>query len=266
LYYESDNTAVLKSLDELSDKITEFITHKKIFLTSVAKGFELEKYLRSRALVHLEEPEKIRSKEKALTDTDVTHPKLYQQLKAWRYQLSNESGVALYSIVSQKSLRLIANELPTTIKQLGSIHGIGKKKLTQHGEDILEVVKGYCHRNNIPQRKDNGQSTVGNQKENTKQITFDLYRQGMDIPTISETRGLTQGTIERHLGYFIQHGELEITELVPEEKVNTIAPLIERNNTRSLTEIKHLAGEEVTYADLHFVINHLKRMKTVDLS
>ena len=88
----------------------------------------------------------------------------------------------------------------------------------------------------------------------------------MDIPTISETRGLTQATIERHLGYFIQQGELEITEFVPEEKINTIIPLIERDDARSLTEIKHLAGEEVTYADLHFVINHLKRIETEDLS
>jgi uncharacterized protein YpbB len=163
-------------------------------------------------------------------------------------------------------LRLIANELPTTIKQLGSIQGIGKKKLTQHGDDILEVVREYCHRNNIPQRKDEGQSAGAKQKENTKQITFDLYRQGMNIPTISETRGLTQATIERHLGYFIQHGELEITEFVPKEKINTIIPLIEREETRSLAEIKHLAGEEITYADLHFVINHLKRIKTEDLS
>jgi len=262
LYYESDNRAIQKSLDELSEKIEKETRQKRESFTSVSTGFELEKYLRTRALAQLGDMEIERKPKVILSDSDISHPELYQQLKTWRYQLSNEAGVALYSIVSQKSMRLIADELPTTVKQLGSIHGIGKKKLTQHGDEILQIVTDYCQKKNIPIRKDNADhSSFREKKEDTKQITFNLYQLGMDIPAISKERGLTEGTIERHLAYYIEQGKLEIRDFVREETIKTILPLIRSDKTRSLSEIKSLAGDDVTFSDLHFVISHLKRKK-----
>ena len=262
LYYESDNTAVLKSLDELAEKIHEFISMKKACLSAVTNGYETEKYLRARALAVINEPKSAISQKPELSDADIVHPILYQQLKAWRYQQATDADVALYSIVPQKALRLIANELPSTIKQLGSIQGIGKKKLSQHGDDILQIIRSYCHQNEIPVKEDNEKSLDPIRKENTKQISLNLYRQGESIASISKIRELTQATIERHLSHFIQTGDLEITEFVPKEKVETIISLLETNDNRSLSEIKQQAGEDVTYADLHFVLGHLKRIET----
>ncbi|MGP2436501.1 DNA helicase RecQ [Streptomyces sp. JW3] len=66
----------------------------------------------------------------------------FEALRAWRAEQAREQGVPAYVIFHDATLREIATVWPTSIGQLGSISGIGEKKLTTYGEGVLEVLAG----------------------------------------------------------------------------------------------------------------------------
>ncbi|CAL9488190.1 ATP-dependent DNA helicase RecQ [Streptomyces sp. enrichment culture] len=66
----------------------------------------------------------------------------FEALRAWRAEQAREQGVPAYVIFHDATLREIATVWPTSIGQLGSISGVGEKKLMTYGEGVLEVLAG----------------------------------------------------------------------------------------------------------------------------
>jgi ATP-dependent DNA helicase RecQ len=65
---------------------------------------------------------------------------LFEKLREWRAQVAREQGVPAYIVFGDATLRGIAVTKPTSLEQLGSISGVGEKKLEAYGDGVLEVV------------------------------------------------------------------------------------------------------------------------------
>lgn len=72
---------------------------------------------------------------------DIEHPDLYRRLIRWRTERA--AGAPAYTVLSNRSLLEISRNLPDTLDSLKEIHGIGRKKLSDYGEDIIAIVKSY---------------------------------------------------------------------------------------------------------------------------
>ncbi|MDE7342458.1 MAG: HRDC domain-containing protein, partial [Muribaculaceae bacterium] len=72
---------------------------------------------------------------------DIEHPDLYRLLIRWRTERA--AGAPAYTVLSNRSLLEISRHLPDTLDSLKEIHGIGRKKLSDYGEDIIAIVKSY---------------------------------------------------------------------------------------------------------------------------
>ena len=81
--------------------------------------------------------------------TDIAHPELYETLKRWRDLIVEESGLPIYMVANQASLKEISAYLPLNKKALQLISGFGKAKAEKYGDDIIEAVESYCTRYNI---------------------------------------------------------------------------------------------------------------------
>lgn len=53
-------------------------------------------------------------------------------------------------------------------------------------------------------------------------ITFDLYRDGLSLEEIAESRSLTLQTIASHMADVVKNGEIELSEVVPAEIVSEV--------------------------------------------
>ena len=92
-------------------------------------------------------------------------------------------------------------------------------------------------------------------KEKTWNITFYLYKQGMNPDEIAQNRGLTVATIIGHLARFIPTGEITLSELVPPEHQDAILKVIQTiGKGESKTAIKSLCPPEVTYQEIELVL------------
>jgi len=90
------------------------------------------------------EPERVAKvkKSKVALDLPEESADLFERLRAWRAGEAREQGVPAYIVFGDATLRGIAISKPVTIADLGTISGIGEKKLEQYGAALLEVVAG----------------------------------------------------------------------------------------------------------------------------
>ena len=65
---------------------------------------------------------------------------LLDRLRAWRSATAKERNVPAYVIFHDATLRDIARQRPDSIEGLGTISGVGDRKLEAYGEDILELL------------------------------------------------------------------------------------------------------------------------------
>jgi ATP-dependent DNA helicase RecQ len=67
---------------------------------------------------------------------------LLGRLKAWRATEAREQSVPAYVIFHDSTLAAIAAEQPEDLDALGTISGIGAKKLERYGPAVLSVIRG----------------------------------------------------------------------------------------------------------------------------
>ncbi|MEN3585769.1 DNA helicase RecQ [Streptomyces sp. ZYX-F-203] len=68
----------------------------------------------------------------------------FEALRAWRGERAREQGVPAYVVFHDATLREIASVGPTSISRLGSVTGVGEKKLQTYGDAVLEVLAGLA--------------------------------------------------------------------------------------------------------------------------
>ena len=65
----------------------------------------------------------------------------FEKLRAWRMKTARAKAVPAYLVFSDATLQQLAAERPSSIQKLGNISGIGEKKLSLYGDEILKVLE-----------------------------------------------------------------------------------------------------------------------------
>ncbi|MEO7531145.1 MAG: helix-turn-helix domain-containing protein [Sediminibacterium sp.] len=191
---------------------------------------------------------------------------LLTTLKRWRNHIVEETGLPVYLVANGKSLSEIATFLPLSKKDLLQIAGFGKAKVDKYGDEIIEMVEDYCMRNDLSTNMEAFVSSSvktlkkpREEKPNTKLISFELYKAGKIIAEIAKERNYTYTTIEGHLAYYVGSGELDINELISNEKQALIRAAIKKYGDVSLTIIKQNLPDMISFGEIKMVSEDMKR-------
>ncbi|MEO6255051.1 MAG: helix-turn-helix domain-containing protein [Ferruginibacter sp.] len=205
-------------------------------------------------------------------NVDLSNAELFETLKRWRNMICSEKGQPIYMVANQASLQEICTYLPLTKKDLMMISGFGKAKAEKYGDEILEAVESYCERHgletNMSVKKNNPKKErklkPNESKADTKTVSFELYKEGKDIPAIAKERNFTTGTIEGHLAYFVGNGEIDINDLVNKEKQKLISDAVNLYGTLSHKTLIDNLPKNISYGELRMVLSTIKTSETVD--
>jgi ATP-dependent DNA helicase RecQ len=192
---------------------------------------------------------------------------LLNELKTIRRDIAGNENVPAYIILSDAALMEMATYLPQTLDELRLISGFGDVKLARYGREFLIPVKNYCIKHDLSsrikqkstkraKRERTGTSRRGN---DTKVETFSLYRSGKTVAEIAHERGLAATTIESHLSHFVQTGEMDVLELVTQEKIPAIQDAIESYGIERLSPLKEVLGDNYSYGEIKAVIGWMSR-------
>jgi ATP-dependent DNA helicase RecQ len=80
------------------------------------------------------------AQEPALTSDD---QRLFAKLKAKRLEIARSRRLPPYTVLTDRSLRAIAQTRPSDEAELAALHGIGPAKIASYGKIILEIVREH---------------------------------------------------------------------------------------------------------------------------
>jgi ATP-dependent DNA helicase RecQ len=72
-----------------------------------------------------------------------TDQALFEALRARRSALAKAQAVPAYVILPDRSLLEMARGKPTTLREMGGIHGVGEVKLKLYGEEFLDTIRRH---------------------------------------------------------------------------------------------------------------------------
>ena len=88
------------------------------------------------------------------------------------------------------------------------------------------------------------------EKRSTYLQTLDLIQEGYTIDQIARKRQLSQNTINSHFINLIKAEELELREVMSQERISELQDYFEGYNENSLTPLKEKLGDKVTWEEL----------------
>jgi ATP-dependent DNA helicase RecQ len=199
---------------------------------------------------------------------------LLNELKLVRRDIAINQNVPPYLILSDAALIEMATYLPQSLDELRLISGFGDVKLARYGREFLIPVKNYCGKNGLSSRI--GQKRANkvpkartsrpsnpSRSSDTAAESFNLYRSGKTVTEIAAQRSLATTTIEGHLSYYIYKGEMDVQEMVGEEKKLFIKDTVESYGAEKLAPLKEVLGENYSYGEIRAVIAWMRRTGTI---
>ena len=89
------------------------------------------------------------------------------------------------------------------------------------------------------------------------QKTLLLFRKGLNISQIAETRNIKEDTVWAHFSNLIEHGQLAVWNIIPKNKIVRILQRI-KNPFETLKEIKQrILEKNITFNEIECVRAHL---------
>ncbi|AXG73653.1 helicase [Flavobacterium arcticum] len=87
-------------------------------------------------------------------------------------------------------------------------------------------------------------------KKSTLEETFELWQQKMSISEIATKRKLTETTIQSHFAGLIQKGKVQVTDVLPKDKIEALKTAFTDFDGQSLTEVKQKSGDQFSWGEL----------------
>jgi len=145
-----------------------------------------------------------------------------------------------------------------------------KKKFKKYSDLInlkIEEIEGF-RMNGLPVKvtKNIEQKTKPKKKAikgSSAEETIRLHSNGNSIEEIAQARGMARSTIESHLAEAIERGEIHVSMFMDMSSVDKIIEATGRFGVDKLSPLKEYFGDEFTYSQLRFVLNHLNRLKAI---
>jgi len=194
---------------------------------------------------------------------------LFSILKNIRRDIATQENVPAYVIISDATLMEIATYLPQSLDELRFISGFGDVKLARYGREFVNPVKVYTHERGLNsrianksrkrERKPKTERTPTPRSSDTRRASLELYKKDKSIAEIAAERGLNVSTVESHLSFFVESGELDVLEMVSPDKMPAIQDAIESYGAERLAPLKEVLGPDFSYGEIKAVLGWINR-------
>jgi hypothetical protein len=95
-------------------------------------------------------------------------------------------------------------------------------------------------------------------KGETHRISLHLYKAGIPIAEIAVRRNLAVTTVEGHLATFIPTGEIDLKDLVSEEKIDIIRTTFSALGNTTLNALKARLGDNYSFGEIRAVLASIR--------
>ncbi|SKC23020.1 HRDC domain-containing protein [Alkalitalea saponilacus] len=237
--FETDNKEIRKTINDQIDNIQKSYTTHHHCLDACREGFTIASYLAAKSVSNIEKKlKKPKQPSKTSSSSASERPELYNLVRAWRDQQAEELNLPHYMVLQTKTMVDLANKLPSSIKELHQIKGVGKRKADQFGKQILELIQSYRKENDLGEAELDFSPIPGKKKKKpTWKTSLEMFKAGAKPTEIARKQGLVVSTIYSHLAKAIGMNELDPELVLSKDKIDVISQWIEKHKTYSVTSV-----------------------------
>ncbi len=134
------------TVQEIKDLINVLIADEYLMLK---EGQYPTVSLRQKGIDVLKQKEMVFQKVRKKKQRTVVDDSLFEDLRALRKEISEREKVPPYIIFADSTLKELSQYMPSSLKEMLSIKGIGEAKLSKYGEAFLEAINVYKERKGI---------------------------------------------------------------------------------------------------------------------
>jgi DNA polymerase III delta prime subunit len=178
----------------------------------------------------------------------IDYVKADKKVKAYLEELS-ELDALLF-----KQLQLI-NKAEAMVRSATDNTEFSKETIntdTENKERLTELTEADAAPKKMRERgKKTGEKK---EKQDTKEVSFGLYKEKKTIEEIAKERGMAVTTIEGHLAHYAGLGMVDIQLFVSEEKRSNIITVAKTLDTTLFGPIKQSLGEDYSYTEIRFAM------------
>jgi hypothetical protein len=265
----TDSKIVALDGNKLLAELYQSICLRKHLFAGCKDGFLINNFLlQKRTFVKPYLSVNLYAGKSAYQKIDSPYPELYKQLRKKRDELCEQKNMPVFMVANSNSLDEMARYLPQTFDELNQVSGFGKVKTQQFGDAFLGIINAYCEENNLhtnmeamPVKAKRKEKTV-EVKTDTKTASFILYKEGKTMAEIATERNLAVATIEGHLSYFVGIGEIDVNNLVSEEKQLSIKDAVAKYGYEVHKTIMENIPTGISYGEVKIVLATLRKVPT----
>lgn len=260
---DTDNKAAAKSFKELIKSFLLALNVKTVCMHALQNGFVLSTLLHARAKAMIDEPARKKTKK---SKARKEHAALDTILRQWRSNLAEELGLEAYNIITVKSIQDIVRQMPTTAAELKKTKGFGRVRYNKYGKIILELIHKFIEEDAVVSEEKQAPEEPKEPPKSSREKSLEMFLQGMSFQEIAASRELTLSTVEGHFSVFIADGTIAIEQLMSKEKLEWIMEYFLETEDLRLGPAKDVLGDEISFSELRWVINHLKFLGKIEKS
>lgn len=256
---ELDNRSVEDAYNAQTAEFVKLVRVKIALLTAFKEQpFTTTSFLEARAKATLDiEMGKLERTKADMTVAGVD-PVLQHRLTIWRSDKAD--GGPLAYVMSMKTLQEIAARLPKSTEDMKTIPGLGTKRITKYGDEIVKIVRQFIAdkrddkltdeekelMTKASSKKTKSSKSSKSSEPDTYQKTLILFKEGKSIQEIVDERSLSLGTIENHLTKLVYNCELKAEDVIDESQLNMIDKVLSKKTDISIHDLRKEIKERVS--------------------
>lgn len=256
---ELDNRSVEDAYNAQTAEFVKLVRIKTALLTAFKEQpFTTTSFLEARAKATLDiEMGKLERTKADMTVAGVD-PVLQHRLTIWRSDKAD--GGPLAYVMSMKTLQEIAARLPKSTEDMKTIPGLGTKRITKYGDEIVKIVRQFIAdkrddkltdeekelMTKASSKKTKSSKSSKSSEPDTYQKTLILFKEGKSIQEIVDERSLSLGTIENHLTKLVYNCELKAEDVINESHLNMIDKILSKKTDISIHDLRKEIKERVS--------------------
>ena len=254
---DCDNKEIKNAILKIWEQALKNVFEKLLLLQNNQQGFDSTKYLTTKANATLDfEVEKLKLSKVQKSSDSIPNGDLYNQLRRWRDEVAEDKNLEKYMVLAQKTMQNLVETLPQNKTDLAKVSGLGKVKVQQFGDEILDIITTYCQDNgidtsniSIPEKRIRKSLIKGS----TQELSYMMFKEGKNIAEIAQNRSLAVSTIEGHLTEYVKTGEILVENLMDKQKIKTIREYMLEHPTVRGSELKMSLGDDFSYGEIRMV-------------
>lgn len=130
--------------------------------------------------------------------------------------------------------------------------------LQRYRQDKIEIIKEALRKSSVTliedeediERYTSKKKKTKEPKKSTIEETLELWKQNLSIPEIAGIRKLTVGTVYSHFSKLIQMEIIDISDILPDDKIRGLQAAFKEYDGSGLGEIKEKYDDEFTWEEL----------------